>query len=343
MLFPLRRFLGLIFIALGIFIAGSYFYTKYYLFSITIKEDPVVYMKQLEQEHDWQRLEIYADFVRHMPFSDSTKKLANQMYEEAKRERSSLMYNVKGCMQGLASEDVNSLSSAICDFGINLTPIGDIRDLGEQFIFHVTCGLSGVWCNEEDNFIAALSAIGIALTFTPELNITDSMLKVLKEAKAISTDMVEYILKLGKDALHKFDLSAVKDFMKVNWEYFSAFRKFGFEPIQDTYIYAKDGRDVEKMVKLTKEYKAPEAYVAILETDGKVLRTDKPLAFFSPKFSILNIIKSGLKTGKAGAWRLMADWIYNKLGVFSVVVGLLIFALGVDMFSGDLIIKILKR
>ena len=343
MLFSFRRLFGLIFILLGVFIAGSYFYTKYYLFNITIKEDPVVYMKQLEQKHDWQRLEIYADFVRHMPFSDSTRKLANQMYEKAKQERSGLIHKIKGCVQGLASEDVNSWSSAICDFVINLTSIGDIRDLGEQGVFHVSCGLFGVWCNKEDNFIAALSAIGTVLTFAPELNAVDIVLKALKEAKAINSNMVEYIVKLGKDASNKVNLSAVKDFIKANWEYFSAFRKFGVEPIKDTYIYAKDGEDVEKMVKLTKEYKAPEAYVAIVETDGKVLRTDKPIEFFSPKFSTLNVIKAGLKTGNAGGWRLIADWIYNRLGIFSVVIGLLMFVLGVDMFFGDLIIKLVKK
>jgi hypothetical protein len=328
-----RKFVGLILILLGIFMIGSYFYTKYYLFVVTIKEDPVAYMKQLEQQGDWQRLQIYADFVRNMPFSDSTKQFAEEMYKKAEQEKSSITYNIKECAQGLVGGEVNSLASAICDFGINLTPIGDIRDLGSQGLYHIACAF-GVWCEKKDKFIVALSAIGLALTFAPELKIANSMLKALKDAKALSEDMANYILKLGEDA--KNNLSAIKDFMKTNWEYFSAFKMYGFAPIKDTYIYAKDGKDIEKMVKLTKEYRAPEVYMAIVETEGKVLKTDKYITFFSPNFSLLNIIKSSLKVGISGGFKLLSSWLYNKLGILNVIIGAIMVVLGSDILFRNL-------
>jgi len=337
-----RKLLGLILILLGILMIGSYFYTKYHLFVVTIEEDPVAHMKQLEQQGDWQRLEIYADFVRNMPFSDSTRQLAEEMYEKAKQEKSSITYNIKECAQGLATGDVNSLASAICDFGINLTPIGDIRDLAIQGISHMACELFGVWCEKEDKFIAALSAIGLVLTFAPELKIANSMLKALREAKALSEDMVKYILKLGEDAAKKTNLSAIKDFMKANWEYFSAFRRYGFAPIKDTYIYAKDGKDIEKMVKLTKEYKAPEVYMAVVKTEGKVLKTDKYITFFSPNFSLLNIIKSSLKVGISNGFKLLSSWLYNKLGILNVIIGFIVSILGLRIVFGNLRLKNVK-
>jgi hypothetical protein len=327
-------FVGRMLILLGILMIGSYFYTKDYLFVVTINEDPVASMKQLEQQGDWQRLEIYADFVRNMPFSDSTRQFAEEMYEKAKQEKSSITYNIKECAQGLATGEVNSLASAACDFGINLTPIGDIRDLAIQGISHIACKLFGVWCEKKDKFIAALSAIGLVLTFTPELKIANSMLKALKDAKALSEDMVKYILKLGKDA--KNNLWAIKDFMKANWEYFSAFRMYGFAPIKDTYIYAKDGKDVEKLVKLTKEYRAPGVYMAVVKTEGKVLKTEKSITFFSPNFSLLNIIKSSLKVGISGGFKLLSIWLYNKLGILNVIVGFIVSVLGLMIVFGNL-------
>ena len=315
-----RRFVGLILILLGIFMISSYFYTKYYLFVVTIKEDPVAYMKQLEQQGDWQRLQIYADFVRNMPFSDSTRQFAEEMYKKAEQEKNSIKYKAKECFKGLFGGEVNSWASAICDFVINLTPIGDIRDL----------------LISDDEFTTVLSAIGLGLNVAPELKIFDSMLKVLWKAKALSEDMVKYILKLGEDAKNKTNISARKDFIKANWEYFSALKMYGFAPIKDTYIYAKDGKDIEKMVKLTKEYRAPEVYMAIVETEGKVLKTDKYITFFSPNFSLLNIIKSSLKVGISGGFKLLSSWLYNKLGILNVIIGFIVSVLGLRIVFGNL-------
>ncbi|MGC8979868.1 hypothetical protein, partial [Caldisericum sp.] len=67
-----------------------------------------------------------------------------------------------------------------------------------------------------------------------------------------------------------------------------------------------------------------------------VLKTEKSITFFSPNFSLLNIIKSSLKVGISGGFKLLFSWLYNKLGIFNVIIGAIMVVLGSDILLRNL-------
>ncbi|MGC8942140.1 MAG: hypothetical protein ACP5KF_05690, partial [Sulfurihydrogenibium sp.] len=55
-----------------------------------------------------------------------------------------------------------------------------------------------------------------------------------------------------------------------------------------------------------------------------------------PNFSLLNIIKSSLKVGISGGFKLLSSWLYNKLGILNVIIGAIMVVLGSDILFRNL-------
>ncbi len=337
----MRKFIGLMLLLIGVFSISSQYYMNENAILIALEEDPVEYMQELAQKEDWERLSIYADFYRSLPFSDETRQVAEEMYKKAEEEKNSLANKIKGCAKGAITGQVEDLSSLSCDFLVNLTPIGDLRDLAIHGFLSTSCYTMGIGCEEKDLLILALSGMGLALTFAPEFKPALSVIKALEEAKALNKSMLDYIIKLGDNAFKNAfkNTDEIKTFVKANWSFFNAYRKYGFKPVQDVYRFMEDGKSVEKMVMLTDKYGVPKSYMAVMRTEGSVLKENKGIVFFSPKFSMLNVLKASVKTLWQGGYELFMGFLAKMIGYIG---GIVLVALGLILLLGRRIFSLFR-
>lgn len=111
---------------------------------------------------------------------------------EAKREWDALGARARRCLTGVwtgRGEDAFGLGCATLS---DVVVFGDVRDLTRQ-------GIAWLRGEETDEVLAALSAAGIALTFTPQVDAGVALLKAARRAGAISERFAGSLVKLVRE------------------------------------------------------------------------------------------------------------------------------------------------
>jgi hypothetical protein len=123
--------------------------------------------------------------------------------EAVLRERDSILRNGSELLRGAVLGEGDSLEALIGAVTADFFVVGDIRDLLIQGAHRLVDG-------QADDFILALSAIGVILKVAPEIEWIPSILKFAKKAGALSKGMIHSMLQILKTAKETRDLREVE-------------------------------------------------------------------------------------------------------------------------------------
>lgn len=96
------------------------------------------------------------------------------------------------CVDGVWTGRGDDTAGIACAIASDLIVFGDVRDLTRQ-------GVAWFKGEETDEVLVALSAAGIALTFTPQVGAGNSLLKAARRAGALSERLAKSVVKLVKE------------------------------------------------------------------------------------------------------------------------------------------------
>lgn len=126
----------------------------------------------------------------------ATSRLAelSTLAASAKAEQSSILRRIKDVGWGALSGQGDSMEALIGAVGSDMLIFGDVRDLAIQSARLVLDG-------KADPVIAALSAVGLATTLTPEIDWAPAVLKLARRAGTLSKPLTESILALARGGI----------------------------------------------------------------------------------------------------------------------------------------------
>src|SRR5690606_34146122 len=111
---------------------------------------------------------------------------------EARAARDGLAARFERCVSGAWSGRGEDAFGIGCAVASDLVVFGDVRDLTRE-------GLAWLRGEEPDEVLMALSAAGIALTFTPQIGAGASLFKAARRAGALGDGFARSLVKLARD------------------------------------------------------------------------------------------------------------------------------------------------
>jgi len=200
--------------------------------------DPVVQARKLGDEGRWAEARMLADFVVAHPGTGDPESAA-VVARRAQSEIDSFWGTLRRFGYGAATGEPVDTASLLGSLSLDFFVIGDIRDLAVQGWRHATDG-SG------DNFIMALSAVGLATTLAPEIDWAPAMLKAFRRSGALNRRLVNNIGDASRRAVRTGDYSAVS---KTVTDLGGAARRLGPGPLRGVMKFVDDADDLARVAR----------------------------------------------------------------------------------------------
>lgn len=264
------------------------------LFPLLVSESyAIAQMNRALQEGRLEEAKAMAQFVMDFPaYSQQAKEEAQRVYAQAQAELNNPLYVAKRCAKSALTGTPEDMTSLFCVFVSDMTVFGDVRDLVKE-------SWKKLRGEEVDWFIAGLSTLGLAV---PVFDLS----KALWKSGAISEPFAKYILKERSMQSLQEMYSLGKSFEKAG---------VGLAPFARSLKYVENRQELENLSRLVKEHGPATAYVAVLKTEGRVLKEPYRLFIYSDTFNLVRVALKDFKKGGPVLAQHTVQSIGQKLGL----------------------------
>ncbi len=253
-------------------------------------EEAVSKMHRAYEEGKLEEAKTYAMFIISSDqYSQEAKEEAQRVQKEVEEKLNNFGYRAQKCAKAVLSGVPGSMDELFCVFISDLTIFGDVRDLVMQ-------GIKKFRGEEPDWFVAGLSALGLA-------NPTFDLFRALWKTGGLSKPMAELIAKERK-------LEAIQEIQKLS----DTFKHLGvgYAPFARSLRYVNNKTELENFKALVQKEGPVKAYVAVVKSEGKVLKKSYRVVFYN---SVNDLVRVAIKDLKKGG-PVLVDYLTNKISEF---------------------------
>lgn len=189
----------------------------------------------------------------------------------------------KGAITGSADTSAGMFGAIASDLSI----YGDVRDVLVQGYKYVTG-------KEADPFVAVLAGVGVLTSVSLHIDVVPTLLKEFKKAKVLSSEFIEVILKVCRDAIKHNEVTEDLKYLFTN--IFDVYKKLGFTRSKYLIRTVDSSDDVALAAKLLKDI--PDEVFVLAYKNPDLIRNIRNVSYKTDDMEY--ILKIGAKKGDAG-------------------------------------------